>query len=194
MADRHDGAEIAASRRDPDRFEVIFDRHYDAVVRFAAGRVGRVHAHDVAAEVFVRAFDRRHLFREDRASALPWLFGIATNVLRERHRKETRGAFALRRMAGEGSLEETFDVEAAARIDAAASRPVLAWGLERLSDDEYQVLMLAALGDLTYEAMAADLGIPIGTVRSRLHRARRRMRDVLDAGATGPPPAEGMAP
>lgn len=191
MVDRHDGADIAASRHDPDRFEVIFDRHYDAVVRFAAGRVGEVHAHDVAAEVFVRAFDRRHLFREDRRSALPWLFGIATNVTRERRRKEARGAFALRRAAVEEPAEETFDVAAAARLDAAATRPALAYGLGRLSDDEYQVLMLAALGDLTYEAMAADLGIPVGTVRSRLHRARRRMRDFLAAAL---PPAEEAAP
>ncbi len=183
--ERHDGLVIAASRRDPDRFEAIFDRHYDAVVRFAAARAGESVAHDVAAEVFIRAFDRRHLFREDRPSALPWLLGIAVNVLRERHRKETRGVSALRRAAGDRVEDVPFELEADARVDAAASRDALAAALGRLSEDEYEVLVLAALGELTYEAMASDLGIPVGTVRSRLHRARRRMRELLEVPGDG---------
>lgn len=181
MPEMHDGDVIAASRMDPDRFEEIFDRHYDAVVGFAVGRAGFHHAHDVAAEVFVRAFDRRHLYREDRESALPWLFGIASNVVRERRRREARGASALARVAGRLGAEPVgFEAEAASRLDAETTRSALVDALTRLSDDEYEVLMLAALGELTYDVMAENLGIPAGTVRSRLARARRRMRMLLE--------------
>ena len=181
MPQLHDGEVIAASRLVPERFEEIFDRHYDAVVGFAVGRVGYHHAHDVAAEVFVRAFDRRHLFRDDRENALPWLFGIASNVVRERRRREARGATALARVAVRLDEEPTdFEAESMRRLDAETTRSALVDALARLSDDEYQVLMLVALGELTYDVMAENLGIPAGTVRSRLARARRRMRTLLE--------------
>lgn len=180
MPELHDGEVIAASRLFPERFEQIFDRHYDAVVGFAVARVGFDGAHDVAAEVFVRAFDRRHLFRDDRETALPWLFGIASNVVRERRRRETRGASAIARVAGGlGEYSVAFETEAAHRLDSATTRSALTDALARLSDDEYEVLMLVALGEFTYDVMAENLGIPAGTVRSRLARARRRMRVFL---------------
>jgi RNA polymerase sigma factor (sigma-70 family) len=182
MPEMHDGEVIAASRLVPECFEQIFDRHYDAVVGFAVGRIGFDEAHDVAAEVFVRAFDRRHLFRDDRETALPWLFGIASNVVRERRRRETRGATAMARVAGRmGEQSVGFEADATRRLDAQATRSALADALARLSDDEYEVLMLVALGEFTYDVMAENLGIPAGTVRSRLARARRRMRLLLEA-------------
>lgn len=185
MIEFSDSQIIEASRREPQRFEAIFDRHYGSVVRFAAGRVGSLDASDVASDTFVRAFGRRSRFDTDRASALPWLFGIAANVIRERRRKAGRGARAYSKVAAERSIEP-FEVEAVARLDAGQKGEALIGALERLSEDEYQVLMLTAMEDLSYQEIADALGVPIGTVRSRLFRARKRMREQLDPEWTIP--------
>lgn len=171
---------IEASLSDPRAFERIFDRHFDAVHRFAMGRIGPQEAGDVVAETFARAFDRRHRFRLDRPSALPWLFGIAINVVRERVRRASRGVALADRVAAPVDLQtESFEAAVADRIDAQRRRPELIAALQELSDAEYALLMLAVESDLTYEQMAAVLGIPIGTVRSRLSRARGRLRAAL---------------
>jgi RNA polymerase sigma factor (sigma-70 family) len=172
-----DAEVIARSLVDRGAFEAIFDRHFDAVHRFASGRVGAQEAADVAAETFARAFDRRHRFRPDRSSALPWLFGIAVNVCRERSRRSGRGERAATRLATRSELiAEPFESASAERLDAERLRPELAAALQRLSDDEYALIMLATESDLSYQQMADLLGIPIGTVRSRLARARKRIR------------------
>jgi RNA polymerase sigma-70 factor (ECF subfamily) len=177
-----DGELILASRRRPEVFEVIFERHHSAVFRFAAGRVGPDEAADVAADTFVRAFDRRHRFRIDRESALPWLFGIAANVVRERHRSGRRRIGLLERSVALAVGDDSrFETEAAERVDADARRPDLASALAVLTEDEYQVMMLLALADMSYPAIADQLGVPIGTVRSRIHRARRKLRELLEA-------------
>ena len=172
---------IVASRGRPELFETIFERHHQAVYRFAAGRCGPDDASDVASDTFVRAFDRRDRFRTDRDSALPWLFGIAANIVRERRRKSARRHGMLRRstmlVVGE---DARFESEAAERVDASFQQRALAEALSTLSDDEYQVLMLLAIADFSYSDIAEHLEIPIGTVRSRIHRARRRMRELLE--------------
>lgn len=178
--DTHDGRLIAASVRKPELFESIFDRHYQAVVRFAAGRVGRSEAADVAAETFLRAFSRRHRFDADHVSALPWLFGIAGNVVRERFRKSARGHRAFSRVSPVPEVDSPFESEAVERSDAERQAGILNASLAQLSDDEYHVLMLAAIGDYSYQEIADRLDIPIGTVRSRLSRARRRMRELME--------------
>ena len=173
---------IVASRRRPEMFEVIFERHYQAVFRFAAGRNGFEDAGDIASDTFVRAFDRRDRFRTDRESALPWLFGIAANVARERNRKRIRRQRMLRRSAGlAGTDDSRFEADAAERVDAMSQRRDLTSALESLSEDEYQVLMLLAVADFSYSDIAEALDIPIGTVRSRIHRARNKMRELLEA-------------
>jgi RNA polymerase sigma-70 factor (ECF subfamily) len=177
-----DGEVISASRQSPELFEEIFERHYTSVLRFAAGRLGRDVAGDVAAETFVRAFDRRARFRTDRDSALPWLFGIAVNVMRERRRKAGRRFGAYQRAASLAAGEETrFEAEAAERVDAASRSEDLAWALSELSDEEYQVIMLLAVAEFSYPDISEYLGVPIGTVRSRIHRARRKLRELLEA-------------
>ena len=178
---RTDAEIIHASRRRPAVFGVIFDRHFDAVLRFASGRVGSADAADVAAEVFVRAFDLRRRFDHDRPSALPWLFGITANVCREHLRKAARGHRArLRHGAGLETNSIGFEAEAVARVDAGAQRAGLERAMRLLSDEEYAVLMMAAIGGVSYQEIADQLQIPIGTVRSRLSRARRRVRELLE--------------
>lgn len=171
---------IDRSLTDPQSFEAIFDRHFESVHRFAVGRVGLQDSADVVAETFARAFDRRQRFRRDRPSALPWLFGIAANVARERTRKTDRAHWATWRVALRSDvIAEPFESALADRIDAERLRPDLITALRRLSDDEYALLMLSTESDLTYDQMADTLGIPVGTVRSRLSRARRRLRASL---------------
>ncbi len=179
--DGHDGQVIAASVRQPELFEVIFDRHYRAVVRFAVGRVGSTEGPDVAAETFLRAFSRRARFDPSHETALPWLFGIAVNVGRERLRKVARGRKAFDRMTPPLEVQSPFEVEAVERSDAEARSQQLSAALAELTDDEYHVLMLAAIGDLSYQEISDTLDIPIGTVRSRLSRSRRRMRELVDS-------------
>lgn len=179
---RTDGEVILASRHRPELFEIIFERHHRAVSRFAAGRIGYDLAGDVASETFVRAFARRSRFRTERDSALPWLFGIAANVIRERHRKSVRryGAY-LRALSYQGSDDHRFEAEAADRVDAGSRVRELAVALGALTDDEYQVFMLLAIAEFTYTDISDYLGIPVGTVRSRIHRARRKLRELMDA-------------
>jgi RNA polymerase sigma factor (sigma-70 family) len=173
---------IVASRRRPELFEVIFERHYQAVFRFAVGRAGVDDAGDIAADTFVRAFDRRDRFRTDRESALPWLFGIAANVAREKRRKSARRQRMVQRSVALVTGDDArFELEAAERVDAVSQRPELTAALSALSDDEYQVLMLLAIADFSYPDISEYLGIPIGTVRSRIHRARRKMRELMEA-------------
>ena len=175
-----DAEVIRRSVSRPQAFELIFDRHFDAVHRFAVGRVGLQEAPDVAAETFARAFDRRARYRADRLSALPWLFGIAVNVSRERLRRTARGVKASHRLTiRPDQLADSFESDLMARVDAERLRPDLLAALRCLSDDEYALLMLAGESDLSYQDMAELLGIPIGTVRSRLARARRRVRSAI---------------
>jgi RNA polymerase sigma-70 factor (ECF subfamily) len=173
-----DAEVIVASWHDPVRFEVVFSRHFGTVFRFLAGRAPRDEAADMAAEVFVRAFARRRRYRPDRPSALPWLLGMAVNVLREWTRRLARADRAHRRSSSD--LEADVDTgDAEARMDADESAPALRRALAGLSLDEYNVLVLAALHQLTYPEIADTLGIPLGTVRSRLARARRRARELI---------------
>ncbi len=179
-----DAAVIARSISEPQAFEVIFDRHFAAVHRYAVGRVGLQDAADVVAETFTRAFDRRVRFRPDRPSALPWLFGIAANVTRERARRTDRGHRATTRLAAPiDSITEPFENALTERVDAQRLRPELLAALRLLSDDEYALLMLAGESEMSYQEMADTLGIPVGTVRSRLARARRRVRSAISQPA-----------
>lgn len=178
---RSDAEIIATSRARPQAFEVVFDRHFDAIVRYATGRVGAANAADVAGEVFVRAFGLRARFDGRHPSALPWLYGIAANVCREHVRKAARRRRAiLRHGSAADAIATGFEVEAVARVGAGARRQDLEAALRFLSDDEYAVLMLAAIGGVTYQEMADHLQVPVGTVRSRLSRARRRVRELLE--------------
>lgn len=174
----HDGELIKRSLTKPDAFESVFNRHYPAVLRFCVGRVGYSEAPDVAADTFLRAFDRRHRFDVDQATSLPWLFGIAANVSRERIRKLSRGVRAVSRL-GPPPMVSPFEAEAVERIDAGTRSQDLASALSKLTPDEYAVLALAALADFSYQDIADSLDVPIGTVRSRLARAKRRMRELL---------------
>jgi RNA polymerase sigma factor (sigma-70 family) len=175
-----DGAVIRDSLREPGRFGEIFERHYDRLYAFLARRVGAEVGSDLAAETFTRAFTLRQRFRTgESSSALPWLFGIATNLLRHQRRTEVRKLRAYARTGVDPVLDDVPDAER--RVDASAASRELARALASLRGAERDVLLLVAWADLSYAEVAEALGIEVGTVRSRLSRARAHMRELLDA-------------
>jgi RNA polymerase sigma factor (sigma-70 family) len=165
-----DGRAIAASADDPDAFLAVFDRHFDAVYTYLTRRVGVAAAEDLAAETFAQAFAGRARYDPTKADARPWLYGIASRLLRRHWRNEER---RLRAYARTG-------VDPLTRSDTAASDPALARALADLSRDERDTILLHAWADLGYEEIAQATGVPVGTVRSRLHRARGRLREALN--------------
>ena len=177
-----DAQVIAASRVEPLVFAAVFDRHYDAVHRYLARRVGSDLADDLAAETFTTAFDVRRRYDTAHPDARPWLFGIATNLVRHHHRGEARRLRAYARLERPADADGGFG-GIAARVDAGREGPAIADAVTRLSAGDRDVLLLYAWADLRYEEIAVALRIPVGTVRSRLHRARHRLRELLgDSG------------
>jgi RNA polymerase sigma-70 factor (ECF subfamily) len=168
---------IAASIDLPVRFATIFDRHSDAIRRFAVARVGFAAADDVSAEVFRIAFERRDSFDLGAGDALPWLYGIAANLVRRELRGRARGYAALERLGGRRELPGEPLLDIASQIDARADLLELRDALLTLSMDELEVLLLVAWEQLSPTAAAAVLGIPAETARTRLHRARQRIRN-----------------
>jgi RNA polymerase sigma factor (sigma-70 family) len=170
-----DGQLISASRSDPERFGEIFDRHFDAIYRYCSCRVGANLADDLTSEIFSVAFRRRSSYDDTREDARPWLYGIATNLLRRHHRTEAR---RLRAYGRTTVPTEDFDVTGViARVDADAQKTAVAAALAQLKPVDRDVLLLLAGADQSYQDIADALGIPIGTVRSRLNRARRIVRE-----------------
>ena len=174
---------IARSIDDPRAFMPLVERHQRVLFGYLARRIGRDLAEDVTSETFTRAFAQRHRFDLTRDDARPWLFGIATNLLRNQARSEVR---QLRAYTRHGADDRSHDDHAAsdARLDAAARTRELAAALESLHPGDREALLMFAWNDMSYEDIAEALGIPVGTVRSRLNRARRIVQQHLEATAT----------
>jgi RNA polymerase sigma factor (sigma-70 family) len=169
---------IAASLVEPARFAELFDRHYPAILRYLRRRVGHQLADDLAADTFVLAFRRRHLYRAQHPDAAAWLYGIAGNLLRQHARAEQRRLRAYARVAADPTGPDVED-GVAERVDAAAAGRRAALAVADLPAEQREVLLLVAWTDLDYAGIAHALGVPAGTVRSRLHRARQRLRRQL---------------
>jgi RNA polymerase sigma factor (sigma-70 family) len=176
--DEADAAIIERSLREPERFASIFDRHAPHIQRYLARRLGQQVADDLVADTFLVAFDKRARYDLSRSDARPWLYGIATNLVRQHQREEVR-EYRLRASIKPDLDHDGHADRVAARVTAAAMNRLLATALAELSDGDRDVLLLVAWEGLTYEEVAAALAIPVGTVRSRLHRARRQVRAVL---------------
>ncbi len=174
---------IARSVRDGEAFALLFDRHSVAVHRYLARRIGTGPADDLLAQTFLIAFERRAAYQTERVGARPWLYGIATNLLHRHHREEVRLYRAVARAAADPAATDGVADRVAARVDAGAVSRHLAAALAELKQPDRDVLLLFSWADLGYDEIARALDIPVGTVRSRLHRARTIVRAALGLSA-----------
>jgi RNA polymerase sigma factor (sigma-70 family) len=177
---RADSAE--PSLADPDDFGAVFDRYFAEIHGYAARRVGRDAAADIAADTFLTAFRLRRRFNPARGTVKAWLYGIATNHLSVHRRSEQRAYRAMARVGvpdqQEGHADTVID-----QVAAGAMRPALLRALADLNRGEREVLLLVALGGLSHADVAAALGISYGTVASRLSRARAKLRTAAGIAA-----------
>ncbi|MFF3313607.1 RNA polymerase sigma factor [Streptomyces sp. NPDC002952] len=182
MESRQDPADDAAvvleSRDEPERFAELYDRYAPDIHRYVARRLGDWLADDVTAETFLVAFRRRHRFDPARGSVRPWLYGIASNLVAGHRRSEVMQYRVLAKTAIDPVVVDYHD-STDSRIAAAAVARQLAGALAHLPKGDRDVLLLIAWEALSYDEVAQALGIPIGTVRSRLNRARKKARKAL---------------
>jgi RNA polymerase sigma-70 factor (ECF subfamily) len=158
---------LGDSVSDPAVFSSLYERHLGAVSSYVARRTGPELSEDLTAEVFVRAFRKRAVFRDEHRSALPWLLGIANNLIADHRRAERRRLRTLQRVAA------ARPVSPETRVGGLA--PEVVGELLRLPTADRDTLLLVVWGELSYAEAATALGVPIGTVRSRIARARQRL-------------------
>jgi RNA polymerase sigma factor (sigma-70 family) len=178
MDSESDASIIAASLAAPEAFGALFDRHARTLFRYLVRRIGPDEADSLLGEVFRIAFEKRSTYDLDRANARPWLYGIATNLVAKHHRNEARRIRASARLVAQRSPQDDPGDQVAAAMDAAELWPRIADAVTELPEGERDALLLFVWEELGYEEIAAALGVPVGTVRSRLNRARMRMREL----------------
>lgn len=179
-----DGEVVERSHADPEVFGELFRRHHVEIFAFVARRSGRDSAADLTAETFTRAFAIRQRFDPSHESARPWLMGIAANVVGDqlrrwsvRRRKHALGAVRLL-----GRPDDPFD-QALSDLSATDLGEELAAALERLPSGQRAPLVLFSVDGLSYGEIAELLELPVGTVRSRIHRAKATVRNHLSEEA-----------
>ena len=171
-------------------FEHCFEVNFVFVHRFIARRVGTALADDLAAETFATAFRRRHSFDPSLGSPRAWLLGIANNLVRGHWRAERRMLALNSRLEAEpGPIRQ--DAGPEAQVSASWLAPRVARALASLPAEQRDVLLLHAWGGLADDDISVALGLPWGTVRSRLWRARNVLRSRLmgpgaDLESSGP--------
>jgi RNA polymerase sigma factor (sigma-70 family) len=164
-------------------FDEIFAEEFPPLHRYLRRRIGTAAAEDVAASTFATAFRRWESFDQGRP-ARPWLYGIAANLMRRHWRDEER---KLRAYARTGVDPVAVDDEGVLeRADAAARSRELGLALAALRPREREILLLHAWTDLSEQEIADALSLPLGTVKSRLHRTRERLRNRLSTGGQVP--------
>jgi RNA polymerase sigma-70 factor (ECF subfamily) len=176
-----DAALWRAAGSDPAAFGELYERHVRAVFAFCVRQTGDVTlADDLTSVVFLEAWKRRRSIEMTAASALPWLLGIANNVARNSRRSLRRHRAALARMPRSESFSSGED-DAIDRLDAQRLLAVALRAIDGLSRDQRDVVNLVLWSGLSYEDAARALGVPVGTVRSRLARARTNLGESLTA-------------
>jgi RNA polymerase sigma factor (sigma-70 family) len=175
-AEATDAELIHRSLENPEEFREVFERHYNAVRRFTQRIVGRQIGEEIAAQTFLIAFERRATYDLGYASARSWLFGIAYNVARHHLRSERSQQDMLTRLPRGREATDPIEIET---LDAARLTPILRKALSELREEQRSPFLLVALGELTYQETADVLDIPVGSVRSRIHRSRERLRELL---------------
>jgi RNA polymerase sigma-70 factor (ECF subfamily) len=162
---------------DAGAFGALFDRHARLIYNYCFRRVGsRATAQDLLSLVFLEAWRRRDTeLPPDKV--LPWLYGIATNVVRHQRRSDRRFAAALSRLPA-AETEPDFSDNSDERLDYERQAQRALALLGALPQREQDVFVLCVGMELSYEDAALALDLPVGTVRSRLSRARARLREL----------------
>ena len=167
---------------DADAFAALFERHVDGVFRYCLSRCGSWHdAEDLVSVTFLEAWRKRSRFRPEKDTVLPWLLGVATNADRNRSRASRRHAEFLGRLPhsdprnGENQADHAEAV--ASRVDAERAVRELLATTAGLNDGERDVVILCLMNGFGQEEAAKALGVRVGTVKSRLHRARAKLAD-----------------
>lgn len=174
---------VRRSIEEPDHFELIFDRYHSTMWTYLARNAGRGRADELAADVFVAAFSSRSSYDETKGPVRAWLYGIAANVLRTHLRSDARMRRAFgRAVRGVVASHRPIDAVDQSIVDRQLLERV-AKGLRELSANEREVILLFAWEELSYDDIALALDIEVGTVRSRLSRARQRLRVLADIDA-----------
>jgi RNA polymerase sigma factor (sigma-70 family) len=160
-------------------FEVVFEAEFPALHRYLRRRVGASTADDLTAATFETAYANWKRL-DARRPVRPWLYGIAANLARHHWRDEERMLRAYARTGIDPVLAENDD--ALDRLDTRARQRELAAALASLRASDREILLLHAWADFNDAEIAAALSLPLGTVKSRLHRTRARLRNRLDTG------------
>lgn len=166
---------IARSMSEPALFGELFHRHAPRVHRYVARRAGERLADDVTSETFLIAFEKRDRFDLSNAEARPWLLGIATNLIHRHRISEARTLRSIERASHDIATDGGVELAGEA-VDLREDMRRLARDLRRLPIADRDCLLLYAWEELSYVEIAIALQIPVGTVRSRLNRARRILR------------------
>lgn len=166
-----------AASGDNDAFGTLFERHGRLVYNFCFRRTADwAQAEELTSVVFLEAWRRHTDVRLAGSSAAPWLLGVATNVLRNARRAQRRHRAALERLPREHEPDFSPDIDE--RLDDERQMATILRVVGTLPRADQEVLALCAWEGLTYEEAALALGTPVGTVRSRLSRARARLREL----------------
>ena len=161
---------------DGEAFGALFDRHANTVYAYCFRRTADwALAEDLTSVVFLEAWRVRTRVAPVDANAVPLLLGIATNVVRNQWRSRRRYRAALERLPP-ADAERDFADELAERLDAERTMRSILDQVRQLPRVELDALALCAWSTLTTGEAALALGVPEATVRTRLHRARRRLR------------------
>jgi RNA polymerase sigma-70 factor, ECF subfamily len=165
---------------DGEAFGDLYERHARTVQSYCLWRTADLQAaEDATATVFLEAWRKRHRLALSTGSAAPLLLGIANNVVRHQWRSQRRYRDALERVRNVGQIPGDLEGEAIARLDAIQQLRDGGEAIRSLPRREREVLALLAWSELSYGEIAEALALPIGTVRSRIARARARLGDAF---------------
>lgn len=167
------------SASDPEAFGALFERHAQAVYAFCCWRTGDWSAsEDLTSATFLEAWSHRRSVTLTGTSVLPWLLGVANNLARNSARSRGRHRAAVRRLPPPPSAPSSEDEEMR-RLDGGGTPGDAVGILAGLSDPEREIVLLVFWSGLSYEEAAEALGVPIGTVRSRVSRTRAKVQRML---------------
>lgn len=189
-----DAAIVEQSLGSPATFGAIFDRHATAIHCYLVRRVGPDTAEGLLGDCFRVAFERRASYHLSRGNARPWLYGIATNLVASHRRNEARRSRALDQMAAEHQSSPDRIEEATAAVAARQRLGRVLLAIDDLPEAERDPLLLHVWEGLSYDEVAQALDIPVGTVRSRIHRARQRLQKLSKTAHVNEKPRQGDRP